>query len=124
MGAGADDDFEVAAEASEEVHEALDGETIEAIAGEGGDFGLVDAEMAGSAGLGKAALGEDAVDGDGETDFGVLFLGVGKAEVGENVAGAFADGCLTGVLWFGVPEHSGLHSRFIGLSQNWDGRQQ
>ena len=34
IGAGADDDFEVAAEASEEVHEALDGEAIEAIAGE------------------------------------------------------------------------------------------
>jgi hypothetical protein len=30
----ANDDFDVAAEAGEEVHEALDGETIEAIAGE------------------------------------------------------------------------------------------
>jgi hypothetical protein len=107
IGTGADDDFEVAAEAREEVHEALYGETIEAIAGECGDFGLVDAEMAGSAGLGKAALGEDAVDGDGETDFGVFFLGVGEAEIGEDVAGAFEDGGFSGVLWFGVPEHSG-----------------
>jgi hypothetical protein len=107
MGAGADNDFEVAAEAGEEVHEALDGEAIEAIAGEGGDFGLVDTEMAGSAGLGKVALGENAVNGDGETDFGVFFLGVREAEIGEDVAGAFEDVGLSGVLWFGVPEHGG-----------------
>jgi hypothetical protein len=34
LGVGADDDFDVAAEAAEEVHEALDGETIAAITGE------------------------------------------------------------------------------------------
>jgi len=34
LGVEADEDFDVAAEAGEEVHEALDGETIEAIAGE------------------------------------------------------------------------------------------
>ena len=34
FGVEAYDDFDVAAEATEEMHEALDGETIEAIAGE------------------------------------------------------------------------------------------
>ena len=42
-----DNDFDAAAEAGEEVHEGLDGETSEAVTGERGDFGLVDAEMAG-----------------------------------------------------------------------------
>lgn len=35
LGVVANDDFDVAAEAAEEVHEALYGETIEAVAGEG-----------------------------------------------------------------------------------------
>ena len=47
--------------------------------------------MAGGAGLGEAAPGEDVVDGDGETDFGVFLLGVGEAEIGEDIAGAFED---------------------------------
>ena len=34
LGAEADDDFDVAAGTGEEVHEALDGETVETIAGE------------------------------------------------------------------------------------------
>ncbi|HZV88681.1 MAG TPA: hypothetical protein VFF95_14110, partial [Candidatus Binatus sp.] len=42
--------------------------------------------MAGGAGLGEAAVGEDVVDGDGETDFGVFLLGVGEAEIGEDIA--------------------------------------
>ena len=41
--------------------------------------------------MGEAALGEDVVDGDGETDFGVFLLGVGEAEIGEDIAGAFED---------------------------------
>jgi len=57
--------------------------------------------MAGGAGLGEAALGEDVVDGDGETDFGVFFLGVGEAEIGEDIAGAFYDGNLTIAPWLG-----------------------
>ena len=51
--------------------------------------------------MGEAALGEDVVDGDGETDFGVFFLGVGEAEIGEDIAGAFYDGNLTIAPWLG-----------------------
>jgi hypothetical protein len=43
-----DDDFDLAAEAGEEVRQVLDGEGVETVVGEGGDFGLVDAEMAGA----------------------------------------------------------------------------
>ncbi len=51
IGVEADDDFDVAAEAGEEVHEALDGKAVEAIARRAlRDFGLVNAELAGGAG--------------------------------------------------------------------------
>ena len=38
------------------MHEALDGEAVEAVVGEGGDFGLVDAEMAGRRGKKKKQI--------------------------------------------------------------------
>jgi hypothetical protein len=50
---------------------------------------LVDAEVAGGTSLGKTALCQDMVDGNGEADLGVFLSGVGEAEVGEDIAGAF-----------------------------------
>jgi len=53
--------------------------------------------------LGEAALGEDVVDGDGETDFGVFLLGVGEAEIGKDIAGVLEDRNLIVVPWRGLP---------------------
>src|SRR5271154_2243434 len=67
--------------------------------------------MASGAGLGETAGGEDAVDGDGEPDFGVFLVGVGEAEIGEDIAGAFDDGNFTVVLWSGFLWHGVPHVR-------------
>lgn len=88
---GANDDLDVAAEGVQEMHQALDGETLEAIVRKRGYLRLVDGEPAGGRGLGKTEAGKNLVDGDGQAGFGVLFFGVQDSEIGEDVAGTRND---------------------------------
>ncbi len=83
----ADDDFYVAVEGVEEVQEAFDGESVELVIDQGGDFGLIDVEQAGGGGLREAPGLDDLLNGDGEANAGLLFAGVAHSEVGEDVAG-------------------------------------
>ncbi len=52
---------------------------------------LLDAEDFAGLGLGKAALLDEAVNLQGKAGLDLLALGIGKAEVSKNVAGAFLD---------------------------------
>jgi len=90
-----DDDFDLATQAAQEVHEALDREAIQPIARKRRYFGLVDSELARSARLGKTALRKDAVNGHGEPHLSLFLLGVRKAQIGEDVAGTLQDPNLT-----------------------------
>ena len=89
--AGADFDDYVVFERGGEVHQAFDGEAFQLVALQRGDFRLVDAEDSRGLCLGKFALGEDLVDDEAEAELGAEFFGVGQAEVGKDVAGAWYD---------------------------------
>ena len=89
--AGTDFDDHVVFEGGGEVHQAFDGEAFELVALQRGDFRLVDAEDAGDFGLGEFVLGENLVDDEAEAELGAEFFGVGQAEVGKDVAGAWYD---------------------------------
>jgi hypothetical protein len=90
-GFAADDDFDVAIQGVEEMHETLGGKTLEAIIHERGNLWLIDAQDARRRGLRQLAGPADVVDGHGEADFGLFFLGAGQTQVGKNIARASDD---------------------------------
>jgi len=84
-GFAADDDIDIAIEGGEEVHEALNGESLQAIIQQCGDFGLVDAQTASCGALGLLPALDDPIDGNGQADFGLFFVGAGQAEIAETL---------------------------------------
>ena len=85
---GPDSDLDVLTEGGQKVHQALDGKGTGAIAHQGGNMGLLDAEDLARFRLGQAALPDVAIDLQGELCLQELLFRVGQAEVGEDVAGA------------------------------------
>lgn len=83
---GADDDFDVAVESGEEIHQTFDGEAFEAVIGKRGNFRLIDFEAARGCGLRDVLPCEYAVDGDSETYLRALFLRTGNTKIGKDVA--------------------------------------
>ena len=100
---GADGDLDVLSEGGEEFHEAADAEVAGAVAHEEGDLGLLDAEDFGDFDLGQVAVLEDGIDLEGELGLEQFLLGIGEAEVGEDVSAAFryASDALLGLFCFG-----------------------
>ena len=82
-------DFDVLAKSGEKIHEAFDGEGASAIAHQGRDVRLFDAEDLASFGLLEAALFDEAVNLESELGFQEFLLRMGETEVGKNVSGAF-----------------------------------
>jgi hypothetical protein len=82
-------DLDVLAEGGEEVHEALDGKGAGAVAHQGGNVRLLDAEDLAGIGLLEAALFDEAVNLQRKLGFQEFLFGMGEAEVGKNVSAAF-----------------------------------
>jgi len=84
---GANDDFDVAVERGEEMHQPLHGETLQAVIGQRGNLGLIDFQAAGRCYLGEFLARDDLIDRDRQPCFRLLLLRIRKMQIGENVAG-------------------------------------
>jgi len=84
----ADGDFDVVVEGGEEIHEAFDGEAVEAVVGECGNFGLVYVQTPRGPYLREPAIVKNAVDGNGQAHLGLFLIRPGKAKISKNVARA------------------------------------
>jgi len=82
------DNLHVLPKGGEKVYEAFDREGAGAVAHQGGDVGLLDAEDVPGSGLGKAARLDEAVDLQREPCFQELLFGMGKTEIGEHIPAA------------------------------------
>jgi len=81
----ADDDLNVLVEAREQPHQALHGEALQTKFRKRRDFRLVDAQQLRCLSLREPASVQDFVDRHSQTDLGLPFTGVRKAEVGEYI---------------------------------------
>jgi len=99
LACGPDGDLNVLAKGHEKVHQAFNGERPRLAAHEARDVRLLDTQNFARLGLGEPALFDEAINLQGEAGFKLLALGIGKAEVGKDVAAAFLD------LDLGVPFH-------------------
>jgi hypothetical protein len=82
-------DLDVLAKSGEKIHEAFDGEGASAIAHQGRDVRLFDAEDLASFRLLEAALLDEAVNLQGKLGFQEFLFGMRETEVCKNVSGAF-----------------------------------
>ena len=82
-------DLDVLAEGGEEVHQAFDGKGAGAVAHQGGNVRLLDAEDLAGIGLLEAAFLDEAVDLEGKLGLQELLLGIRETKVGKNVSAAF-----------------------------------
>ena len=91
LGAGSGDNFNVAVECREEVHEPLYGIFPEMTLEEAGDLGLRDAHARTGLGLGEfAATGQTKEFGD-DLRFEVMGIGIRQTKIGEDVGVALVD---------------------------------
>jgi len=84
-------DLDVLAEGGEKVHETLNGKGTGAIAHQGGNVRLIDAENLAGFSLLEAAFFDEAVDLQSKLGFQELLLGMREAKVGKNIAAALLD---------------------------------
>lgn len=91
LAGGPDGDFDVLAEGGEKVHEALDGKGAGAVAHQGGNMRLLDAEDLASFGLLEAAFFDEAINLERKLGLQKFLLGMGETEVGKNISTAFFD---------------------------------
>jgi hypothetical protein len=89
LAGGLHGDLDVLAEGGEKVHEALDGKGAGAVAHQGGDVRLLDAEDLASFGLLEAATFDEAVNLESKLSFQDLLFRMGEAEVGKDISTAF-----------------------------------
>ncbi len=76
-------------EGGEKIHQPFDGESARAVAHQGGDVRLLDAQDPSGFGLPEAAAFDKTVNLQGELGFQQLLLGMGKTEVSKNISAAF-----------------------------------
>jgi len=86
---GPNGDFDILPQRREKFHKASTGKVTRAVSDQQGDLRLPYAENFGELHLGHAAALEDCMDLQGELRLGQLLLGMGKAQVGEDVSAAF-----------------------------------
>src|SRR5439155_26675135 len=89
LACGPDGDLHVLPQGGEKVQEALDGEGARAVAHQGGDVRLLDAEELSRFSLGQAARFDEAVNVQRQPGFQEFLCWLGQAEVGEDVPAAF-----------------------------------
>src|SRR5216683_2799665 len=89
LASGLHGDLYVLAEGGEKVHEALDGKGTGAIAHQGRNVRLLDAEDLAGFGLLKAAPFNEAVNLKRKLGFQELQFGMGETEIGKNISAAF-----------------------------------
>ena len=78
-----DRDLDILAEPGQQPHQAVAREIGEPSIEQSRHFGLIDAEQRRSGDLGQAPPFDDLSNQDGKLRFGQLFLGRGKAQIGE-----------------------------------------
>src|SRR5436309_1990054 len=89
LAGGPDDDLNVLAKSGEKVHKAFDGKGTCAIAHQGRDVRLLDAENLPGFGLLEAAFFYEAVNLQGQPGFQELLFGVRETEISKDIPGAF-----------------------------------
>src|SRR3972149_7431702 len=94
-----DGDLNVLAQGHEKVHQPFNREGPRLAAHEARDVRLLNTQNFTGLGLGEAAFFDEAINLQGEAGFELPPLGIGKAEIGKNIAAAFFDPDL------GVPFH-------------------
>src|SRR5713226_9756510 len=82
-------DLDVLAEGGEKVHETLDGKRTGAVAHQGRNVRLLDAENLAGFGLLEAAFFDEAVNLQRKLGFQELLFGMGETEVGKNISTTF-----------------------------------
>jgi hypothetical protein len=85
-GLGSNDDFDIAVQRGEEMHQPFHGKAVQAVIGKGGNLGLIDFQATGRRYLGKFLASDDLIDRHGEPGFRLFFLRVRQTQVGENIA--------------------------------------
>jgi hypothetical protein len=104
---GPNDDVDLAAEGGEEAHQPLDREVAEMPPQHAGHVGLADAHELGGMRLGQGAGADPVMDAAHELGLEQVGVGVGVAEVGEQVGRAVAHGVI------GIGAHRPSPSPFV-----------
>ena len=89
LASGLHGDLHVLAEGGEKVHEALDGKGTGAVAHQGRNVRLLDAEDLAGFGLLEAPFFDEAINMQRQRGFQELLFGMGETEVGKNISTAF-----------------------------------
>jgi len=91
LASGFHGDLDVLGEGGEKVHETLDGKGTGAVAHQGGNVRLLDAEDLASFGLLEAAFSKEAINLERKLCLQEFLLGMGETRSAKNISTAFFD---------------------------------